>query len=201
MKKLILLTMLFVSITTSYGQNKETKTMLSEIEGQWQLDENMDLTYKRVIEVDGISKNELFNRANNYFVYNYGDANSVIQTKDKESGIIIGKGKYCDVHVGYGLVTIYVSTWHILRVDVKEGKARVIITLNDYDKIICGGDTPDSHITARISQEFPIVPKGKYKNVMGKAFYKSHIRAIETLDSVEKALKESNVNVEEGDGW
>lgn len=188
---------------TGFSQNKETKRMLSEIEGQWQLDDNNNITYKRVVEIDGMTKDELFNRASNYFVYNYGDANSVIQTKDKENGTIVGKGKYGKVHIGIGLVTTTVSTWHILRVDTKDGKARIILTLTDYDKVVSGGSSPDSYSTISIVNEFPINPKGMFKNVMGKAFYKSHMRAMATLDDLEKALKEGNTDetIENNDDW
>ena len=83
-----------------------------------------------------------------------------------------------------------VSTLHILCVDVKEGKARIILTLKDYTQITDSG----SSFTSLITDEFPINPRGMFKNVMGKAFYKSHMQAMSTLDDVEKALKEGNTD-------
>ena len=83
----LLYSLLVCISVTRFSQNKQTKRMLSEIEGQWQVDNNNNVTYNRVVEIKGITKYNLFNRALNYFVYNYqGDANSIIQTKDKENG-------------------------------------------------------------------------------------------------------------------
>jgi len=56
--------------------------MLAEIEGQWNLDGNV--TYTRIVEAHKLSKEEIYNRALNYFVYNYGSGKSVIQTQDKD---------------------------------------------------------------------------------------------------------------------
>lgn len=180
-----------------------TKKMLAEIEGQWELDDNGNVSYTRVIEVPEIkSIEEIYNRALNYFVYNYGSGKSVIQTQDKELGRIIGKGIYKDVHIGLSLVTTYVDCWHIVRVDVKEGRARVIVTLIEYEKKIDGGNTPPAYSSPKVEESFPINPKGHQKTVMGKAFYKSHLSAIATLDSIEKTLKEGNTSKElEGDKW
>ena len=203
MKKITILLILTLVTSVSYSQNKTTKKMLAEIEGQWSLDDNGNVSYTRIVEVPEIKdKNEIYNRALNYFVYNYGSGKSVIQTQDKELGRIVGKGLYNDVHIGISLITTYVDCWHIVRVDVKDGRARIILTLTQYDKRIVGGDTPDSHISLKVEQSFPINPKGNQKTVMGKAFYKSHLAAISTLDNLEKSIKEGNTSKElEKDKW
>lgn len=48
------------------------------------LDDNGNVTYTRIVEAHKLSKEEIYNRALNYFVYNYGSGKSVIQTQDKE---------------------------------------------------------------------------------------------------------------------
>ncbi len=45
-----------------------------------------------VVEVDNTSKEELYNRAIQWFSTAYKSANDVIQLADKEQGVIIGKG-------------------------------------------------------------------------------------------------------------
>jgi len=166
------------------------------------LDDNGNVTYTRIVEAHKFSKEEIYNRALNYFVYNYGSGKSVIQTQDKELGRIVGKGLYDDVHVGISIITTYVDCWHIARVDVKEGRARIIFTLTTYDKKIVGGDGPPSEISLRVEQSFPINPKGNQKTVMGKVFYKSHLSAILSLDAIEKAIKDGNTSKSlEKDDW
>jgi len=202
MKKITGLAILILIATFSFGQNAKTKSMLKEIDGQWSLDDNGNVTYSRVIEAPDLTNDEIYNRVLNYFVYNYGSGKSVIQTQDKELGRVVGKGLYNDVHVGVSLITTYVDCWHIVRVDVKEGKARIILTLTEYEKKIVGGNTPPSYSTMKVEQEFPINPKGYAKTVMGKAFYKSHKAAIATMDAIEKTIKEGNTSKEiENDDW
>jgi hypothetical protein len=176
----------------SFGQS--AKEMLAEIDGKWQLDDNGNVTIVKIVEAPDLKKDEIFNRALNYFTYNYVSGKSVIQTQDKENGLIVGKGIYDNVHIGMSIVTTYVDAWHILRVDVKDGRARVIVTLTEYEKKIVGGNTPPSYSTMKVAQEYPINPKGGQKTVMTKAFYKAFKKANNTLDAVEKAIKEGSTS-------
>jgi len=203
MRNLLFIFLAILGTSTSISaQNGQTRAMLKAIEGQWELDDNGNVTYVRVVEADGLSKEEIYSRTLNFFVYNYGSGKSVIQTKDPELGRVVGKGLYDDVHIGVSLVTTYVDTWHIARVDVKEGRARIILTLTEYEKKVTGGSTPPSYSTMKVEQEFPINPKGYAKTVMGKAFAKSHERALATLDKIEKTIKEGNTTEElENDDW
>ena len=194
MKKTLSVIILVITCIFTYGQSSEVKKMLQEIEGQWSLDDNGNVTYQRIVEVPEMKKDDIYNRVLNYFVYNYGSGKSVIQTQDKENGLIVGKGLYNDVHVGISLVTTYIDAWHIVRVDIKEGKTRIILTLTEYDKKVTGGDTPPNYSTMKIEQEYPINEKGMFKTVMGKAFFKSHQKAIASLDAIEKAIKEGSTS-------
>lgn len=200
MRKIFLLFLVATISNFSFGQS--AKEMLTEIEGKWQLDDNGNVTVVKVIEAPELKKDEIFNRALNYFTYNYVSGKSVIQTQDKENGLIVGKGIYDNVHIGMSLITTYVDAWHILRVDVKDGRARVIVTLTEYEKKIVGGNTPPSYSTMKVAQEYPINPKGRQKTVMTKAFYKAFQKANASLDAVEKAIKEGSTSKEiENSEW
>jgi hypothetical protein len=192
MKKLILLFLLSAITTITYAQT--AKEMLSEIDGKWQLDDNENVTIVKIVEAPELKKDDIFNRALNYFTYNYVSGKSVIQTQDKENGLIVGKGLYDNVHVGVSIITTYIDAWHILRVDVKDGRARVIVTLTDYDKKIVGGNTPPTFATMKVAQEYPISEKSSQKTVMTKAFYKAFKKANDTLDAVEKAIKDGSTS-------
>ena len=138
------------------------------------LDDNGNVTYTRIVEAHKFSKEEIYNRALNYFVYNYGSGKSVIQTQDKELGRIVGKGLYDDVHVGISIITTYVDCWHIARVDVKEGRARIIFTLTTYDKKIVGGDGPPSEISLKWKNHFQLIQK-EIKKPLWEKFFINHI--------------------------
>ena len=201
MKKITLL-LFTLLILTSNVQAQSAKEMLAAIEGKWQLDDNEDVTVFKVVEIPELTKDEIFNRVLNYFTYNYGNGKSVIQTQDKENGLIVGKGVYDNVHIGMSLITTYVDAWHILRVDIKEGRARIIVSLTEYDKKIVGGDSPPAYSTMKVAQQYPIYEKGSQKTVMTKAFYKAFMKANASLDAVEKAMKEGNTSKAiENSGW
>jgi hypothetical protein len=192
MKKLI---PLFVMMILNVSINAQTaKEMLAEINGKWELDDNNNVTFVKLIEAPGLSKDEIFNRALNYFTYNYVSGKSVIQHQDKEAGLIVGKGLYSNVHTGVSLQTTLVDAWHILRVDVKDGKARAIVTLTDYEKQITASNGASTYSTMKISSEYPINSKGMQKTVMSKAFYKSYQRTMKTLNAVDRAIKEGNTS-------
>jgi len=114
----------------------------------------------------------------------------------------ISKEQRQDRYIGMSLITTYVDAWHILRVDVKEGRARIIVSLTEYDKKIVGGDSPPAYSTMKVAQQYPIYEKGSQKTVMTKAFYKAFMKANTSLDAVERAIKEGNTSKAlENSGW
>jgi hypothetical protein len=107
------------------------------------IDENNNLVFTKIIDSLQLSKDEIYNRAWSFFVYHYMDAKSVIQQQDKQAGIIIGKGIFNEFHVytktnaigmGIGLKTFDTySAYHILRIDIKEGRIRIILSIDSYE--------------------------------------------------------------------
>ncbi len=186
------------------AQNRATKAMLAEIEGRWQLDNNGNVTMSKVIEMPGISKDELYNRALSYFTYNYRQGDAVIQIDDKGQGLIIGKGLYPNVYSG--LLSVF-STYHIVRVDVKEERVRVLVTMTAYRVEDVGvvsellfGTIVLNTCDWPVSSRFPIVKADEDKNAMAKLFYNSIQCAMNTMDMIEKSLKEGNTG-SDLDNW
>lgn len=191
MKSYLFLIMLVLTSLISLPQSKKTIALLKEIEGQWQLDDNKFLSYQTVVDVPGITKDELFLRAENFFIsyYNnsYKDAKDVIQTKDKEEGLIIGKAYWPDLYWAISLNDHYYGAYHYLRIDAKEGKARITVTVQEVT------DNP-----VRLSGKYFIPMKDFYpinnnvfsieKNWQGKAFYQLHSNCKELIAIVTTAL-------------
>ena len=195
MKKLLLFfVVLSIGINNVNAQSKKAKAMLSEIEGKWSLDDNNNLTYVRVIESPNMTKDEIFNRALDYFIYNYGSGKSVIQDQDTEKGRIIAKGFYENLHIGVSLITTYINAWHIIRVDVKEGRARVIISMTNYDVKIVGDANTSNEFSIPIVSSFPLNKKGPQKTVYSKAFYNLYFKGLNSLDAIETSIKEGNTS-------
>jgi hypothetical protein len=201
MKTTFMIVLFSLISVPSFNQSDMTERRIKAIEGQWKLDENGNVIYQRIVDSLSQTKTELFNKAMDYFVLSYGDANSVIQNKDADNGVIIGKGLFKSVHlVGYVFYYSRIDTWHILKIEVKDGKARITLYLTQYDETRVGGDTPDIHISHLIAEQYPINPKAKQKSLYGEAFVKSHIKAMETLDVIEKDLKEGSTR-KVNDNW
>ncbi|OXA69794.1 hypothetical protein B0A67_18975 [Flavobacterium aquidurense] len=198
MKRLLLCVFLICNAFV-FAQSK--KEMLAEMDGKYNVDDNNNVTITKIIEIDGLKKEEIYPRVLAYFTYNYGNGESVIQVQEKENGLIIGKGIYDNVHVGYSIVTTEIDLWHVIRVDIKDNKVRVFITLTEYKTKTMGGNTAPSYSTLKVFDSYPINPKGWQSTIYTKALYKSTKMAYKSIESIEKSIKEGNTNSTENNGW
>jgi hypothetical protein len=82
------------------------------------------------------------------------------------------------------------DTWHILRIDVKDQKAKLTISLTEYLGDYKGISSAPGIRKTLVSSEYPINKNGKFKNAFGLAFSESCKRANLSLDALEKTLKE-----------
>lgn len=180
----------------SNGQS--AKEMLKEIEGQYELDDIGNVTYTRVVAFDSMKKDEIYSRALAYFVYAYNSGKAVIQTQDKEAGTIIGKGIYPRVHTGMDITVTVFDTEHILRVDAKDGKARMMVTLVQYNMTTSGGSVVSKNEMA-VGMLAPFTTK--MKTMGAKAFAKSHEKVQKTFSELERAIREGNTGKEGKNDW
>jgi hypothetical protein len=175
--------------------------MAEEIKGLWQLDENGDITMQKVVDCPKTDKTELYKKAMDYFVDKYSDVNSVIQERDVVNGIIIGKGAFKKVQVHTSVLkNSVVDTWHILKVEVKDGRAKITLSLTHYDESVKGSEPPDIHYLYPISKQYPFNPAGYQKDLYKQAFNISLLKAVETIASVERALLEESTQ-KKNDNW
>ena len=88
---------------------------------------------QKVIETN-LSKNEIFVKSNQWMVKTFNNAESVIQFSDKESGTITGKYMLKQTFtIGLNYQTIpNGGIFAIINVDIKENKARITITPEEY---------------------------------------------------------------------
>jgi hypothetical protein len=90
---------------------------------------NIDEPYIKIYSNLPGSKNDLFVRANIWFVTTFNDAKSVIQFSDKEKGVILGK-----FILHPGITETEVNA--VIEIRVKDEKAKISIVTNSwkYDK-------------------------------------------------------------------
>lgn len=105
---------MFLVSTILFGQTEEKMHNLLPMK-------NGRICYSKVIEVPGVSKSELYDRAYAWFVSTYKSAKDVIQMADKESGKIIGKGWFT-----HPFSKLKVD--HSVTITVKDGRYKYTIT-------------------------------------------------------------------------
>jgi hypothetical protein len=121
MKQLLLLLALLLAAPLAYAQT------VNADEAPVSLPTDPDthlVAYTGVLEVPGATQAQLYDRAYEWVVKNYGSAQSVIQMQDKAAGKIIVKGRTPAYFKGheFGWIT------HTLSFYVKDGKYKYDIT-------------------------------------------------------------------------
>jgi hypothetical protein len=77
------------------------------------------IEFQQVLEASGKSKEDVYNAARQWFVHAFVSANAVLQMEDKETGLLIGKGRLGDAEF-------------IVKIESKEGRARYTLTDISY---------------------------------------------------------------------
>ena len=130
MKKIfsiLTITMLIFSFNSElYGQWGKNKNKQSLDYPENYDNENKRLFYEEVVEVPGVSRDELYDKLRRFVVLNYKSANNVIQLDDKESGNIVIKG-LIPYEINWMGVSPYNSR-HTLDIKVKDGRFKYQIT-------------------------------------------------------------------------
>lgn len=80
------------------------------------------ISFSEVIQADSVAKDELYSRANKWFVESFKDANSVLQITDKEAGQLVGKGNIPYAPTGMGSQDVKGAINFLITVTVKEGR-------------------------------------------------------------------------------
>ena len=148
--------------------------------------------YSKVIEVDSVSKTELYNMANEWFAKTYNSANDVIQLNDKELCKIIGKGRIQSYYKSLGTVhkTGYLS--YTFSFEAKDGRYRYEISeiIHKFDGNSNGGgyltnDQPECGKMMMTTKQW------EYIKQMAKL----------DLDALVYSLEQSLLNKGEKDSW
>lgn len=109
--RLLFMILMVVIPTISFGQ------LIDELPK----DDNGNLNYNEVIQVDSIKKDELYLRSKFFFVDVFKSANDVIQMDDKEAGVVVGKG-FNDIYIRVMGITTPIQMWYTIKIQSKEGR-------------------------------------------------------------------------------
>ena len=191
MRRLFVLLPLFACLASNAQETAETEKPYTIGDA--------GISFSKVIPVEGKTASELFSLSDNFFTYNYNDANFVIQTQDKDAGTIIGKGIFELPTYSEGFGWIYTNAIHILRIDCREGRIRVILTVQGYHH--SGAKEGDISIleTYPLTGEVP-KPKNKQKREQ-KHFEIVSENSLKTIQKIEDYFLKSGNTGLENDNW
>lgn len=104
------------------------------------LDKNGKISVVSIIEAPQCSKEYIYIQANSWFLNTFNSAKDVIQLNDKEAGVILAKGFLGDIAEQIGFAASYeISAYVLFRIDIKDNRARLITTIQEYESVNRGG--------------------------------------------------------------
>lgn len=139
MKKILFVLAMVFACFISNGQDLENecnniKAKINSLPHKYTIKGSM-VEFQEIFELNPtLTKDMIYNIVKNYVISSYGDANSVIQTDDKDGGRIVVKGLYGDLYcdcsnfVFGGSAMEYTAT-HIIQFDIKDGRMRVTLDI------------------------------------------------------------------------
>lgn len=102
------------------------------------LDENGEIVYSEIVNVDSVSAKVLYVRAHQWFANTFKSAQDVIQLDDKEAGIMIGKGFFEAVSARNNLI---VSVYFTVEIQTKDGRYKYVFSNFSCKQDFFGGET------------------------------------------------------------
>lgn len=207
MKKKFSITLLLLLATTFiYSQKKEMKEIYNNItQNKVYTIDGIDIVTSRVVDNLKGGKDEIYIKVKDFFIRYYKDANSVIQTDDKEAGTIIAKGLFSrfweteNIGFTWGLYTLAWSSYHVLRVDIKNDRIRIICSCNtmNYKRMNAASFEDNNYV---IVKAFPFTNKKEInKDKQLEAFVLLVNNMNSTIDALEKTVKEGSLSIEKED--
>lgn len=175
------------------------------------IDENGNISIVNIIQCPGMSKDQIYIQANSWFVNTFNSGKSVIQLNDKEMGVILAKGYLPNIAQQVGFAISYeVSADVIFRIDIKDGRTRLIMTIQNYDSINRGGvagalsgNISQSKASFKPSDVYPFVDKntGVSKKAGAKAYCACCMYMIAMKNQLQKAINSGIIGVDADDNW
>jgi hypothetical protein len=91
------------------------------------------ITYEKIIEIPGVSKDDLYNRAKSWALPFYSSQKDALQTDDKEAGLLAYKGFFSQIFFPPRVMGVKVEYdnreyWEIVKILVKDGKAKIVVS-------------------------------------------------------------------------
>ena len=160
------------------------------------IDSEGNIVFVRILEDLSMSKQEIHGAAYKYISTAYRDTKYKIVNNSEEDGIVVGEGEYVHFHeANYYPSSYFLNAPIVLRVDAKDGRARLTVMLSHYTGTRTNVNKREE-IHDRISECPPIAKRDKSeklydrrKKLYEKAFVVLSEKVQKTLGEFEHSLK------------
>lgn len=166
-------------------------TSLAQVKGKdYTVDKNGDVVVAKVVEGLALQRHEIYTAAQKYLENAYKDTKYKIVINSPESGVVAGEGEYLQFYEGRIFPSSYfLNAPFILRVDAKDGRARISVILSYYTGKRSNINESED-IRNRISEFQPVNESQTERHKLyNAAFPKLFQKAQNTVKEVEEVLK------------
>lgn len=178
-----------------------TLSMNAQIKGQdYTIDKNGDVVVAKIIEGLSLQKEEIYTAALKYMENAYKETKYKIVINSPENYSVAGEGMYLQFYDDNIFpYSYFLDAPILLRVDAKDGRARISISLSYYmGKRSNINETID--IKDRISEFMPVNEKNdERRKLYSKAFPELYRKTQKTLNEVAKLLESTRSSVSDTD--
>lgn len=174
---------------------------LAQIKGQdYVVEKNGDIMISQIVDGLAIQKNEILSVALKYMEDAYKDTKYKIVINSLENGVVAGEGEYLQFHEDRIFPSSYFLNAPItLRVDAKDGRARISVILSYYTGKRTNINTSED-IRDRISEYQPVnESQTERRKLYNAAFPVLFQKAQKTLKEVEEVLKSMRSSIPDMD--
>lgn len=207
--------LLFALIGIEVRADERTDSISVGLLKQVVLNDDDALFYREIIQCGELQKDQLYVNVNYWFTKFFNDANAVIKLNDREAGCIIGEGLISNIaNRVRGFNAYYVSIRPVIRVDIKDTRIRVTVTIPNYEVIrSVGGGRGAFFFGGRsatnlrevwpLSTCFPFDIKDtrKGKDFLGPALIMADAHVKEIIHGIGNAAKEVADMIDSDDDW
>lgn len=154
------------------------------------------ITFSEIVAADGTAKTELYARAKVWFADNFNSAKAVIQTDEKEAGVLIGRA-WSDISVSTPFGGAANKLWYSVRISCKDGRYKYDISnFGEQGRITTTNLHPDIIPAEKSLQN---LSKVKTDSWFGKILLSEQQQIEETATRLSSSLKAAMAKPAAGD--
>lgn len=162
--------------------------MARAADGDYTVDDDGNVTISKIVEGINANKTDIYSSARKYITNAYKVTKYRIVQEDADMGTIIGKGtflNYCTLNIFPN--TFYITSDFYLRIDAKEGRARISVYADEY-----GGQRQNINVTEEMHVHIADAPPiGSKVEENSRLYTKAFPLLIEQMQSVLGEVEET----------